>query len=274
MTRPSDTSVRVLQPLVEALRTRGKVAVLAGAGVSNSAGITTGEDLVRLFAAQQGDDPGPSHPVEWYMGVHATRPNYFHILGDGEAAPIRALRDYYGRERQPTPSHRALARLVAAGNITLILTTNFDRLLERALAQSGVRCAVAASLGAMVAVTKSPAPPAGAACRLIKLHGDYLEMRTRDTSPGDTYRPEIDALLDRVFGDFDLLVCGWSAAWDAALGRALARGPADRRTFWMVRGRPSTQAQRLIDLRDACVIPVSSSDTGLSRVADVVLDHA
>ena len=40
--------------------------------------------------------------------------------------------------KQPTAAHRAIANLVSTGRIRLILTTNFDRLFEIALAETGV----------------------------------------------------------------------------------------------------------------------------------------
>jgi hypothetical protein len=281
--RPAFPTAGSLRPLVEAVRTApGTVAVLAGAGISNSAGIATGEDLLRRQAARHGHDPGLSHPVAWYRSAYGSRPNYIHMLGEliGTATARGELpRAYFEpdprHERQPTPAHRALADLVAAGYLRVILTTNFDRLLEAALARAGVTCTVTASLDAMAAATEARGPAAGSSCMLIKLHGDYLDMRIRDTSAGrDAYHPRIDALLAWVLGDFDLLVCGWSAAWDVALGRALAHAGSGRRTFWMLRGRASPEAARLIARRRAHVIPVFNSDTGLSRLATAVLAPA
>ena len=54
------------------------------------------------------------------------------------------------------------------------------------------------------------------------MHGDYLDTRIRN-SPAelDQYPPEFDQLLDRIFGEFGLVVCGWSAEWDSALRKAI-----------------------------------------------------
>ena len=64
---------------------------------------------------------------------------------------------------------------------------------------------------------------------LIKLHGDYLDTRIRNTpSELGKYSDEFNQLLDRIFDEFGLVVCGWSADWDVALRNALLRAPSRR----------------------------------------------
>jgi hypothetical protein len=267
----------------------GRFAVLAGAGVSSSAGIVTGEDLLRGRAAALGDDPG-EHPVGWYRARHGARPNYIGLLAEAAgtspgaprlpsghfetaAAPSGAV----SKCRRPTPAHRALAALVASGQLApVVLTTNFDRLLELALARAGVRCTVAATLGSIARAVRRRGPGPGDRCLLVKLHGDYRDIGIRDTSAGkDTYHPLIDQLLDWVLGDYGLLVCGWSGAWDVALRAALERtataGPAP--TLWLLRGVATPEASRLIARRRALVARVASSDRGLTALAAAVADN-
>ena len=90
-------------------------------------------------------------------------------------------------------------------------------------------------------------------CSIIKVHGDYLDTRIKNTpSELAQYNRELDLLLDRIFDEFGLTVCGWSAEWDAALRAALERCDNHRfATFWTVRDDPSTIASRLIQLRRA-----------------------
>ena len=66
-------------------------------------------------------------------------------------------------------------------------------------------------------------------CTIIKVHGDYLSPDLKNTVEElDSYDPVIDALLDRVFDEYGLGVCGWSATWDPALRNALLRAPNRR----------------------------------------------
>ena len=95
-------------------------------------------------------------------------------------------------------------------------------------------------------------------CCVFKVHGDYLDTRIRNTpSELDQYPYKFDQLLDRIFDEFGLVVCGWSAEWDGALRKAINRAPSRRfSTYWAARGEPGDEAQRLIDHRGAQVIPI------------------
>src|SRR5437899_1268955 len=197
----SSSNARTMAELVAAVRaTPGRFAVLAGAGISNSAGIMTGDDWLHAQAARDGLDTG-LQPVAWYRETYGSFPNYFRMLH--EAAGLRTVRDVLPREyftsatggdHQPTPSHRALAELAVTGRIGPILTTNFDRLLEKAIVEAGASPTVALSLDSFTEMSSSSLPN----CLVVKLHGDYLDIKIRDTSPSIyTYHPIIDTLLDQ-----------------------------------------------------------------------------
>jgi hypothetical protein len=247
----------------------GGFAALVGAGVSDSAGVATGEDLLRAVARRSGEDPGPA-AVDWFRRRFGHHPDYFGLMTDPVAgrpgAPDRLPPGRYALPPGggPTPAHRALAALAAAGLLGVVLTTNVDALLERAMMAAGVHLRVAADLAAMAALDQHPPGPG---CTVVKLHGDYRDIGIRHTAQPDTYHPVVDRLLDRVLSTRDLLVAGWSAAWDVALGRALARPGNHRRTCWLLRGEPTRAAARLIEARDAVVVPVSDADSGLVRLA-------
>ena len=56
----------------------------------------------------------------------------------------------------------------------------------------------------------------------------------------DDYQEPFNWLLDRIFDEFGLVVCGWSAEWDNALRKAIERAPSRRfTTFWALRGEAS-----------------------------------
>ncbi|MGW1779501.1 SIR2 family NAD-dependent protein deacylase [Streptomyces sp. NPDC002143] len=251
------------------------VAVLAGAGVSASAGVSTGQELLRGIAARRGEDID-GDPVDWYLGRHGAFPNYIRMLqSEGDvshdtlALPSRHFdRRPDGGPTRPTPAHRALAAMVADGLLGPVLTTNFDRLLETALGEAGAPAEVALELGGIAAATRRIAARTRGR-ELVKLHGDYLDIRIRDTSCGfATYHPVIEAFLETVLGACDLLVCGWSASWDIPLRQALERtARPDRRTFWLQCGPPTDPALRVMRARGALVVPVADSDAGLTALA-------
>jgi hypothetical protein len=107
----------------------------------------------------------------------------------------------------PTPAHAAIARLVRDGALKVLVTTNFDRLLERALEEAGVVPIVLATSDAL----EGAIPLAHTQCTIVKVHGDYLDARIRNT-PTELahYDSRIDGLLDQIFDEYGLIVCGWS----------------------------------------------------------------
>jgi hypothetical protein len=252
---------------------RGVYAILLGSGVSRGAGMPTGWeitlDLIRRLAALHKENCEPD-PERWYVSKFGKSAEYSDLLDSVVTTPAerqQLLRAYWEpneKEReegakQPTTAHRAIAALVAQGFVKVIITTNFDRLMETALADAGV----------VPTVLSSPDQVHGAVplihtqCCVLKVNGDYLDTRIRNT-PAElaAYPAEYDQLLDRVFDEFGLVVCGWSADWDIALRDALFRTPSRRfTTYWAVRGEISDDARRLIEHRGARAIPIKDADT-------------
>ena len=69
---------------------------------------------------------------------------------------------------------------------------------------------------------KGAVPLAHSRCFVVKLHGDYLDTRIKNTDQElSAYTPGMDGLLDRIFDDHGLIVCGWSGDWDHALRSAM-----------------------------------------------------
>ena len=257
---------------------RGIYAVLLGSGVSRAARIPTGWeitlDLVRKLAALHSEVCEPA-PDLWYLAKFGKAADYSELLDALAKTPAerqQLLRVYWEpneqeREenaKQPTSAHRAIAELVAQGFVKVIITTNFDRLMESALVDAGI----------VPTILSSPDQVHGALplihtqCCLFKVHGDYLDTRVRNT-PTElvAYPAEFDQLLDRIFDEFGLVVCGWSADWDVALRCALLRAPSRRfTTYWAVRGEPSDEAQRLINHRGAQKITIQDADTFFQTV--------
>ena len=170
--------------------------------------------------------------------------------------------------KQPTAAHRAIARLVAQGFIKVVITTNFDSLIETALQDEGAAHKVLSSPDEV----QGALPLIHTQCCVFKVHGDYRDTRIRNIPAElDEYPEEFDKLLDQIFDEFGLVVCGWSADWDVALRQAISRAPSRRfTTYWAVRGRTSDEAQRLIDHRSAQVVGIEDADSFFSKVQERV----
>lgn len=247
-------------------------AVLLGSGTSRSAGIPTGWEVLTGLIEQVALLEGATvegDPAAWYASTKGREPDYSELLGSLARTPperqslLRGFFEPTEEERErglkaPTPAHRALARLVARGSVKVILTTNFDRLLERALEDEGIAPTVISTAD----MAEGAPPLAHTRCVVAKLHGDYLDTRIRNTADElAAYDARINSLLDRILDEYGLIVCGWSGEWDAALRDAIGRCKSHRyATFWATRSSPTPLASDLVNLRRGEVVTIASAD--------------
>ena len=260
----------------------GVYALLVGSGLSRGAQIPTGWevtlDLVRRLALAQGEPDQPDWAT-WYRTKFATEPDYSDLVADLGSSPLerRAIlhsyieptnEDIEGGRKVPTRAHLAIADLVHDGFVRVIITTNFDRLLENALRERGVEPTVIDSVDAL----SGAEPIAHSTCYLVKLHGDYKDARILNTHAElSEYPAEYDALLDRILDEHGLVVCGWSGKWDEALHRAIMRSPSRRYSlFWAARGPLGNTARSIVAFRDGRVVPIADADDFLGKLRDHV----
>ena len=260
----------------------GVYALLLGSGVSRGAGIPTGweivTDLITKVAAADGV-AGPTDPEAWFKGRFGKPASYTKVVELLAGTPTERrglLRKYFEptEEEQeqglktPTQAHRAIASLVEAGYVRVILTTNFDRLIETALADKGIAADVVSSNDDL----RGAIPLIHSDCRVVKVHGDYLDARIRNTEKElAKYPKRLEEFLDGVFDEFGLVVCGWSGEWDTALSAAIVRCPTRRfTTYWMARGALGEEAKNLIEKRRAEVVAIDDADGGFSELGEKI----
>ena len=267
----------------------GLYAVLLGSGISTAAGIPTGwqvvEDLIQKIATAEGVDPEDmgGTPEQWWSAQGHGQARYdtlLDALASTDAARQTILRNYFDPPPDqlgpvlPTSAHDALANLCAQGRVKLILTTNFDRLTERALDSVGISPQVITSPSAVVGMI----PLTQASMTVVKLHGDYASGGLRNT-PEElaSYPPEWRQLLAQVFDEFGLVVVGWSGEWDTGLRESLDNSPSRRYPcYWATyQDSVSEDAKRLIDHRQATIIPTLGANEFLGDLVERIarLDH-
>ena len=257
----------------------GAYAVLFGAGVSVASGVPSAwgvqEALIQRLAAAEGEHPEDA--FAWYLGRYGQPATYDGVLAalTGSQTERQALlREFFepgetdreeGR-KVPTPAHVALARLVAAGLVRVILTTNFDHLTETALRSAGIEPTVVATPADIDGLK----PLHSIACLVVHLHGDYLNPTGMLNTAEElgAYPPNLDRRLDRIFEDYGLVIAGWSATWDQALRAAVSRCPSRRYTTYWVDPFPLSEAADTLRVaRDARLVPRTADDF-FGRVAD------
>lgn len=133
-----------------------RYALLLGAGISVAAALPTASDvsgnMILAVAEGRGGEKvergGENNEVclawfeEAFGGEPATFQHLMKELGISEANRKDGLKKFIYRTdvnggpapgTPPTEAHRVIARLVKSGRISLIITTNFDTLMEEAL---------------------------------------------------------------------------------------------------------------------------------------------
>lgn len=259
----------------------GAYALLLGAGVSAPSVHTAWhvlEDLCRKVALLQAADPGDD-ATQWYEQHFDTEPQYGTLLeklARTRTERQRLLAGYFeptaedveaGR-KVPTRAHDAIARLVLAGSVRVIVTLNFDRLMEQALRAAGVEPTVAAT----PADIEGLAPLHTLKCVVIHLNGDYLSPTSmlNTESELDTYDNITQALLERVLTDYGLIVAGWSAKYDTHLRNTISRVYPSRYTLtWIDPFEPNDIAREL-GTRTNAVYLTANADTAFGTLRDAV----
>ena len=223
------------------------------------------------------DDDAPDDPEEWYRSKFGTAPDYSVLLETLCPTPserrdllrcyVEPTEEHLARGRRvPTEAHRAVARLAASGHIRVILTTNFDRLIETALTDAGVSHDMVATDDDLVG-----ARPIGHVPCVVKLHGDYRDSRIRNTEEElSEYSDAFRDLLDRTLDEYGLIICGWSATWDLALRAAIKRSNRRYSAWWVDIGPLGSDAAALASARRAAVIENMDADGFFGSLASKV----
>jgi len=267
----------------------GVFALILGSGVSTGAGVPTGWQVVkklvqRIAAASTPDDPdaweaAAADPESWWHH-HSEEPlGYSNLLSALARTPASRRAQIAGffeatdeqlenGEKVPSQAHRAIARLIKAGFIKLVITTNFDRLLEQALDAESVMYQVVSRVGDV----KGMEPLSHASATIIKINGDWADLNMRNTVDElATYPAPLARLLRQALDEFGLIVSGWSADWDTALLASL-NSVSQRRypLFWDSRSAKGQKPRAILAGHRGVVVPAASADEMFVGIADRV----
>jgi hypothetical protein len=261
---------------------KGIFALLLGSGLSRAASIPTGWeitlDLIRRVALAK----GVAEQLDWgrwFEEETKRTPHYSQIIEELASSPDerRAIlqgyiepsqEDLENGKKMPTKAHYAIAELVRDGYLKVIVTTNFDRLIENALRERDVEPTVISAPDFLAGAE----PISHSKCYLLKLHGDYKDSRILNTDAElSEYPAQYNQLLDRIFDEYGLIVSGWSGEWDIALRSALLRA-ANRRysVYWTSRSEMADSAQTLVRHRNARIVSIADADSFFTQLQQKV----
>ena len=158
----------------------------------------------------------------------------------------------------PSRAHRAIAELSRKGLVKVIITTNFDRLMEQALDGVGIQPQVISRPSAVNGMV----PLAHAPVTLVKIHGDYRDVDSLNTETElSRYPPPWTRLLNSIVEDYGLVVSGWSADWDSSLARIVEGAKSHRYSlFWHKRSSGGSRANQLLEHRKGYRLEANTAD--------------
>jgi len=234
--------------------------------------------IEQLAAIQEVENKEDWH--QWYKDKFEKSATYSSLLGDlvlGPTERVPLMREFFeptDEEKQlgwkkPTKAHEAIAKLAKGGYIRVILTTNFDRLLEHALEAEDVIPQVICHESD---IGKSTPIVHDKTVTVIKINGDYIDCRFRNTTEElDNYPEEMENYVRRIFEDFGLLTCGWSATWDKGLVDIIQGSAAPRyNSFFTSVGEASDMIKSLAASRRGEIMPIKSADDLFSELYEQI----
>ena len=210
---------------------KGCYAILLGSGVSHASGIPTGWEILiqlieRLMLLEK--EQTEQDPEEWYTKKYTAVPGYSQIIEKltfTTEERVNLLKPFFEPNddtveglKQPALAHKAIAKLVQKGYIRVIVTTNFDRLMENALREIGIEATVISNpnhIDNVMPLIHSP-------ITIVKINGDYLDtMFLNIETELSSYDNRLTEYLHMIFENFGLITCGWSGKWDIALNQII-----------------------------------------------------
>ncbi|WP_283747502.1 SIR2 family protein [Bacillus cereus] len=244
---------------------KGVYALLLGSGISFSANIPTGWGILKELCRRIMEVSGETHedPIQWYHD-HFNKPAAYdeviEMLAKTSTERVGLLAEFFepkeddGEDaKKPTKAHKEIAKLVKNGYIKVIVTTNFDRLMEQALEELNIQYQTLYHESDIQGMK----PLAHADCTVLKIHGDYRDTRFKNISDElEEYPENLTNLLQQVFDEYGIITSGWSAEWDTALKDTI-KSVKSRRYSWYWHAFNETlspPAEELLKFRDGIKI--------------------
>jgi len=179
-----------------------------GAGASIASGAKNMEELITAVLQDYNIQIGQ-------VGFQEKLTSFYKLMeGLDDAARWAVLKDHFDK-LEPSEGYRFLAKLIQAGYFNIILTTNFDRLLEESLLQIGFKQGedfivlqvhfIEASVISDF-IIRYTYPP----IKIIKLHGDLNARKFRFTPDGIFEYPNELKLALNILLRRDIIIVGHS----------------------------------------------------------------
>jgi len=267
-----DAPQRSMHDVSKAIVVNGKCTVFLGAGISVPAGIPSAYGIIanigRILLKK--DNINDDEVYAWLKTQDFFDQNsaYASILDAAFASENDRLA-YFETEirgKRPTTAHKSIAKMIDHGFTSIVVTTNFDRLMEYAVLKvcHHFPCVYQSDLMPFEVNMQSHR------AKIFKLHGDYLYGNIRNLDH-ELYlvKESMSRKLSIVAREGVLLVSGYSGG-DATVMEALETFAKDESAFnsgiyWLaLKGiKPNEAVLRLLELtadRGSGIVEIESAD--------------
>lgn len=254
---------------------KGTYAIFLGSGASKGARIPTGNDIlwdtVNLLYKLENEVETIDNEEDveiWFNESKYKDFNYSDILEN--LCPTREERrrflEKYFIDKEPSESHFLIADLVKKGLIKVILTTNFDRLMENALETEGIHPTIVSSEEEL----KTSLSREHSDCWILKLHGDYKRLNIRNTTKeleklDDNIKKEFQEVLDK----YGILVIGYSGS-DEGIMSCFEKRDSKYTLYWLTRGRTQDNIIELINQQDGREIKRDTAEEFIKELSSKI----
>jgi hypothetical protein len=205
----------IVQLAASAIPGSKKYVLFAGAGVSKDAGIPTAWDLVLktaslLYAAENQVVEKTIDLEKWFLNSRYAKMSYPELIEKlyPSYPEQQAFLKEFLNNKQSGETHDAIAELARRGIIRAIITTNFDKHIEKALEAKGIEVQTISSEEDLI---HSEPLIQCQAFRIYKPHGDLGKGQLRNTPKDvETLPPRMEAEILRVMNEHGVIVLGYS----------------------------------------------------------------
>ena len=189
-----------------------KFCFLIGAGASMSSGIPTGADLARKWIQEIEEDCGKDDFAKWKNKVQISEDNvgefypqiYEKRFGHIPESGYDCIR-HYMEGKEPSLGYLILANIMVREKHNVVITTNFDNLLEDAIRTYTKEKPFIAGHEALAGyVPKRSDRPI-----ILKVHRDLFFHPFSDREHTGTIQKAWEDILDRFLSDYFLIVLGY-----------------------------------------------------------------
>lgn len=252
---------------------KGAYALLLGAGISRSAHIPSGWEVENKLIEQLSATQGVTNIEDWhqwYKDTYGYSAGYSSLLEALVKTPterVQLMKGFFEPTeeekelgwKEPTKAHRTIAKLAKESYIRVILTTNFDRLLECALEAESITPQVICHESD---IEKATPVVHSKTLTIVKINGDYIDCRFRNTTEElDDYPEPMKNYVHRIFEDYGLITCGWSAVWDKGLIDIINSSSSSRyNSFFTNVGEASDIMKTLATSRHGEIMQIKDAD--------------